>query len=135
LLLFARYADESGHSGPITTDLIVRWAKMPTSATPMYWAWRFEVVRLFAQHRAFDDPQTEVPPRGLLGRPFRRGQPHIYSTDEVAQLLRAASALDREMPSETYATLFGLLASTGLRVGEALGLRPTSISMRACSRS
>ena len=101
LLLFARYADRTGHRGPVTTELAVRWAQLPAQASPAYWAWRLQAVRLFAQHRALEDPRTEVPPAGLLGPTFRRGQPHIYSLDEVAALLRAARTLRRRMRPHT----------------------------------
>jgi hypothetical protein len=76
LLLFARYAERTGHRGPVTTELAVRWAQLPAQASPAYWAWRLQAVRLFAQHRALEDPRTEVPPAGLLGPTYRRGQPH-----------------------------------------------------------
>ena len=109
LLLFARYADRTGHRGPVTTELAVRWAQLPTQATPAYWAWRLQAVRLFAQHQAVEDPRTEVPPPGLLGPTFRRAQPHIYSTDEVAALLRAARTLRRRTRPHTCLALFGLL--------------------------
>jgi integrase len=129
LLLFARYAERTGHRGPVTTELAVRWAQLPAQASPAYWAWRLQAVRLFAQHRALEDPRTEVPPAGLLGPTYRRGQPHIYSPDEVAALLRAARTLRRRMRPHTCGTLFGLLASTGLRVGEALALKREHVDL------
>ena len=122
LLLFARYADRTGHRGPVTTQ-----------ATPAYWAWRLQAVRLFAQHQAVEDPRTEVPPPGLLGPTFRRAQPHIYSTDEVAALLRAARTLRRRTRPHTCVALFGLLASTGLRIGEALALGRDHVDLEAAS--
>jgi len=133
LLLFARYADRTGHRGPVTTELAVRWAQLPTQATPAYWAWRLQAVRLFAQHQAVEDPRTEVPPPGLLGPTFRRAQPHIYSTDEVAALLRAARTLRRRTRPHTCVALFGLLASTGLRIGEALALGRDHVDLEAAS--
>jgi len=122
LRLFAGYADRSGHRGPLTLALAIQWAKLPTSAKPAYWAWRLHAVRMFARHRALDDPRTEVPSPGVLGPMFRRGQPYIYSPEEISALLRAARRLRRRMRPHTCEALFGLLASTGLRVGEALGL-------------
>ena len=129
VLLFARYADRTGHCGPLTTELMVRWATLTPRASPAYWAWRLHAVRVFAQHRAVDDPQTEVPPAGLLGPTFRRGHPHIYSADEVAALLGAARTLGRRMRPHTCVALFGLLASTGLRVGEALALQRKQVDL------
>jgi integrase len=131
LLLFARYADRTGHRGPVTIELAVRWAKTAPRATPAYWAWRLHAVRMFAQHRALEDPRTEVPPAGLLGPAFRRGQPHIYSAAEIGALLRAARTLRRRMRPHTCVALFGLLAATGLRVGEALALRREHVDLEA----
>jgi len=122
LLLFGRYADRSGHRGPLTIALAVRWAKLPVHAKPEYWAWRLHAVRMFAKHRALEDPRTEVPPPGLLGRMYRRAQPHIYSPDELVSLLGAAGKLRRRMRPHSCVALFGLLAVTGMRVGEALRL-------------
>lgn len=131
LLLFARYADRIGHSGPLTTELAVRWAKLPTKAKPAYWALRLHAVRMFAQHRVVEDPLTEVPPPGLLGPTFRRGQPYVYSSEELQALLRAAGTLRRRTRPHTCVALFGLLASTGLRVGEALRLRHPDVDLES----
>jgi hypothetical protein len=67
LLEFARYADRVGHTGSLTTELAVCWARLPAGASPLYQARRLEVVRCFARHRAIFDPATEVPPERLLG--------------------------------------------------------------------
>ena len=125
LLNFAEYADDSGHQGPLTVDLAVRWARLPVRASRLYQARRLEVVRCFARYLAIFDPKTEIPPTGLLGRAHHRGAPYIYSPAQIGQLLDAAMQLrptDRLRPT-TYATLFGLLACTGLRISEALQLR------------
>lgn len=129
VLLFARWADRTGHVGPLTTELIVRWAQQTPRRSPAYWAWRFHAVRVFAQHRALTDPQTEVPPAGLLGPTFRRGHPHIYSSAEITTLLAAARTLRPGLRPHTYVALFGLLIATGLRVGEALALRQADVDL------
>lgn len=78
LMLFARYAMRAGHHGPLTTDLVVRWAKLPQHADPCYWANRYNIVRRFAEYRFLFDPETEIPQKGLLG-PSKKGlPPHIY---------------------------------------------------------
>ena len=124
LLNFARYADRSGHQGPVTIELAVRWARLPQGADPLWWALRLDVVRGFARHRAAADPRTEIPPPGLLGPSHRRQNPHIYSENEIAALLGAAGKLPPAdgLRPHTYTTLLGLLSSTGLRVSEALRL-------------
>jgi integrase len=124
LLDFARYADRSGHSGPLTTELAVRWARLPPGAAPLYQARRLELVRCFARHRAIFDPATEIPPQHLLCSAHRRTTPYIYSEADLSTLLAAA----RRLPSptglrpQTYATLVGLMSCTGLRISEALKL-------------
>jgi integrase len=122
---FSRYADSSGHVGPLTTELALCWARLPEHATRLYQARRLEVVRTLAQYLAPREPGTEVPPRGLLGPAHTRRPAFIYSEAEVAALIDAARAL---VPADglrprTYATLVGLLACTGLRISEALTLR------------
>jgi integrase len=125
LLRFARYADSSGHRGPITTEIALRWAQTAEKATPLYRARRLEIVRCFAKHQAAIEPDTEIPPAKLLGPAHRRTQPHIYSEVQIRGLLRLAGALrsPRGLRARTYVSLFGLLASAGLRISEALHLR------------
>lgn len=121
---FARYADEAGHHGPLTTDLALRWARATASTDRLYPARRLEVVRCLARHLAATEPGTEVPSRGLLGPAHRRPRPHIYSAEEVAALMAAAGRLGPPggLRPHTYRTLIGLLAAAGLRISEALHL-------------
>ncbi len=131
LLRFARYADRSGHSGPITIELAVRWAKLPEQADPLYWARRLDIVRRFAKARVVADPETEIPPNGLLGPSYRRPQPYIYSRDEITALLDVASKLGPPggLRPHTYVTLFGLLVCTGMRISEALALTQDDVDL------
>jgi integrase len=121
---FARFADGTGHRGPLSTELALRWARSAVDAAPLYQARRLEVVRCFARHRLIFDPATENPADGLLGAAHKRTTPHIYSEAELGALLAAA----RRLPSpiglrpSTYATLIGLITCTGLRISELLKL-------------
>lgn len=133
LLAFARYADQQcpGHS--LTIALAVGWARAATRAQPITWARRLEIVRPFARYVRQFDPATEVPPPGLFGRAHRRLAPYIYSEDELVALLREArdlSPVDALRPA-AVATVLGLLAATGLRVSEALGLRQADVDLAA----
>jgi integrase len=132
LLQFAEYADRTGHRGPLTTELAVRWAKLPEAGSPGYLARRLDVVRGFARHRAITDPRTEIPPPRLLGATYRRRTPRIYSEAELSALVAAARSLtpSTSLRPHTYATLFGLLACTGLRVSEAVKLTRDDIDWR-----
>jgi integrase len=131
LRLFARYAERIGHQGPITTALAVQWARLPKEANSIYWATRLDIVRRFARYRAAFDSNTEVPPERLLGSAYRRPTPHIYSEHEVQALLEAAAQLKppEGLCPHTYATLFGLLLCTGLRISEALRLTRDAVDL------
>lgn len=123
LLNFAKYADRSGRRGPLTTELILRWVNLPKAASANYRGGRLSLIRGFARYLAARDGQTEVPDQRLMPRVFR-SRPHIFDDRQLAQLLKATRRLEPtyELRPLTYRTLFGLLASTGLRVGEAIKL-------------
>ena len=125
LMHFARFADRSGHRGPLTVDLALRWASLPEKASPRYRAERLSIVRVFARHLAARDGRSEVPDRRLMGKHHHRLQPHIYSDQQLQDLVHTAAKLKPtyRLRPLTYSTLFGLLASTGLRVSEALSMR------------
>lgn len=129
---FAQYTDAIGHQGPITTELAVQWAKLPVHADPLYWARRLDMVRRLAKHLAMSEPNTEIPPKGLLGPSYRRPAPHIYSPYEIKALLQEAVRLGPPggLRPQTYHTLFGLLACTGLRISEALRLTRSDVDLR-----
>jgi integrase len=121
---FAEFADQSGHRGPVTTELALRWARSTSGTERLYWARRLEVVRCLARHLAPMEPGTEIPLRGLLGPAHRRTTPHIYSDAEIAGLMTSARRLHPTdgLRPRTYETLIGLLAAAGLRISEALHL-------------
>jgi integrase len=130
LLQFAAYADREGQRGPLTTEFAVRWARLPAQASPRYWALRLDVVRGLAGYLTIFDPATEIPPSGLFGSAYRRVTPHVYSEAEVSALLAAARRLPPRdgIRPQTYATFFGLLACTGLRVSEARRLTRSDVA-------
>ena len=108
----------------ISTRLAVQWAVEPQTAKKGYWAQRLSMARGFAKYLSGIDPRTEIPPAGILPYGNRRRKPHIYKSAEIRQLLQAARAtgLAGRIRPQTYATLFGLLSVTGLRLSEALNL-------------
>jgi integrase/recombinase XerD len=109
-------------SSVITTDLALRWAQQPLDASAGWWAHRLNSVRSFARyHRGFD-PRTEVPPRDLIPHRPTRITPHLYTDQEVATLMRRAADLPGRLRAATYASLIGILAVTGMRLGEVLAL-------------
>src|SRR3546814_19464325 len=76
---FARFADRSGHLGPLTTAIVLDWVKgQARNATPAAWARRLEVLRPFAEHEPGLHPATAFPETALLRR-AHRAQPHPTS--------------------------------------------------------
>ena len=130
---FARYADDSGHQGPLTTELALQWARLPERSARLYQARRLEVVRTLARYLAPREPGTEIPPRGLLGPAHARGPAFLYSESDIAALIEAARKLTPTggLRPLTYATLIGLLACTGLRISEALTLGADDVNLQA----
>lgn len=112
----------------ITTADALAWAKQPADAHPMWWAQKLSVVRVFARHLHVVDPRHEILPGDLLPRVPLRTTPSIYSSDEIARILRAARNFRaprtprHEFRRATCETLFGLLAASGMRASEAIRL-------------
>lgn len=124
---------ERHNASHITTTLALQWAQENPLARPAEWARRLSFVRGFAHHWSSTDPRTEVPPWGLLPYRPRRARPYLYSGEEIRLLLEAALHLPslRGLPSQTYHCLLGLPSVTGLRISEALDLRPEDVDLTA----
>lgn len=69
----------------------------------------------------------------LSGQTPRRKPPYLFSAAETAQLLHCAKCLRPQgsLRPLTFHTILGLLASTGLRSGEALRLDVTDLCLKA----
>ena len=118
---FAAFMQSVGQS-TVTVDVALQWATMPTGVGHAYLAQRMRAVRGFARYLHGIDPATEIPPLELLPARRHRPTPHIYTEQEIAALMAAARTLRPTLRAVTIETLIGLLACTGLRVGEAFAL-------------
>lgn len=129
---FVDYAENDGASY-ITTELALRWTQLFTRVQPATRAARLASVRRFAAWRSATDLRTQVPPEGLLPHRYRRKPPYIYSEDEIGRIILTAGVLAsaKRLRGRTYSTLFGLLAVTGMRVSEALGLDRNDVDLEA----
>lgn len=80
-------------------------------------------ARGFARYLSGIDPATEVPPLGVMPHRQRWRLPFIYTSARIDALMRhARCSITSPLRAATYETLFGLLAATGLRIGEAIKL-------------
>lgn len=121
---------ERAQAVTVTIELAVAWATEPAGTDPVWWSKRLSVVRAFARHLQTLDPACEVPPAGLLPYRVRRATPYLYTPGEIAALMRAAGELSLPLQAATYQTLLGLLAVSGLRVGEAIRLDRDKVDFR-----
>jgi len=107
----------------VTIDAALAWSlELEVPAGSVVPAHRMMIVRGFARYLSGIDPRTQVPPAGTIRKPNRWRQPFIYSDADVLALIEAARRISQPLRAATYETLIGLLASTGMRVGEALRL-------------
>ena len=126
LASFRSFLREGRARTPLTTDLALRWANERPGLKPKTRASRLSVVRGFARYCVALDPRTEVPAARLLSSNWQRGTPHIFTPEEVRLILQRARRLQTRcspLHAQTYATLIGLIACTGIRPGEAIRLR------------
>ena len=78
-------------------------------------------------------PADRGPPAGLLPAVCTRTTPYLYSRADITALLAAAAALSPPLRAATYQTLIGLLAVTGMRIGEAIALEGADVGeKRSC---
>ena len=113
----------------LTAELAITWARLPQGVQASTWAHRLAAARGFARYLQTFDPATEVAPGGIWRSSTRRSTPYLYSYSDVRRLLDAARQLEPPLRAATDETLFGLLAATGMRVGEALGLQRNDVDL------
>ncbi|HEY3391867.1 MAG TPA: tyrosine-type recombinase/integrase [Lacipirellulaceae bacterium] len=125
---FVKFMDQRGAT-VITYPLALEWAMQPPATRPT-WSLRFTDVRGFSRYLCGRDPRTEVLPMRVLAF-SSRAKPYLYTETEIARLLEAALALPpaKALRRWTYYCLFGLLAVTGLRIGEALALQRQDVDL------
>jgi integrase/recombinase XerD len=120
------YLDDCGLP-TVTIEAALTWArqapKSPAGRVTTIGSRRMTAARGFARYLSGIDASTEVPPLGLM--PYRAPwrQPFIYSAADIDALLEAARRrIVSPLRAATYQTLIGLLAASGLRIGEAIKL-------------
>jgi len=118
-------------SATLTTELAISWARLPADARPNHWAQRLAVARGFARYLQTIEPATQVPPAGVFPSRRHRPAPYLWSQSDIRHLLDAARTLRPPLRAATHEALFGLLAVSGMRIGEAIGLNRDDVDVQA----
>ena len=124
------YLTDAGAS-TVTADLAIAWAGLPQGAKPISLAHRLGAARGFAKYLQTIDPTTQVPPSGIWPTSSPRPAPYLWSQTDILRLLRAAHRLSPPLRAASLETLLGLLAVSGMRVGEALHLTREDVDLRS----
>jgi integrase len=131
---FARFVASRHHRGPLTVEIMTQWVRQGKGGqgSPGTWARRLAKLRHFIGYLKQFEPQTEIPEASIFGPEPGRVAPHIYREEEIVELLAAARTLGprASLRPATYETLFGLMASTGLRVSEAIHLHDADVDLK-----
>lgn len=131
---FARFVASRHHRGSLTVELMTDWVRQGKGGrgSPGTWARRLARLRHFIRYLKQFEPDTEVPDESIFGPEPGRVAPHIYREEEIVELLAAARKLGPRgsLRPATFETLFGLMASTGLRVSEAIHLRDADVDLK-----
>jgi len=122
---------EAADASTVTRELAIAWAKLPASARPQHWAARLAIARGFATYLQTIDPATEVPPAGVFAVRYQRATPYLWSAQDIRRLLAASRTLTPPLKAASYQALFGLLAISGVRIGEALALERSDVDLDA----
>ncbi|SDT12158.1 tyrosine-type recombinase/integrase [Actinoplanes derwentensis] len=116
--------DEDAHT--VTVEHALAWATAP-AGDPWWHALRLNAVRPFAVYLHARDPRHEVPPAGLIRYGSSRATPYLYSPAQIDALVATARQLPFPLHALVYPVLIGLLAVTGMRVGETLALQDQDV--------
>jgi integrase/recombinase XerD len=113
----------------VTAANAVAWATCPAGASPVWHARRLSVARRFARYLSATDPSCQVPPAWLLPARYSRVAPYIYTQQQIDALVHAAGTLGSPLPAASCQAVISLLATTGMRIGEAIALTPVDADL------
>ncbi len=133
LTQFVMYLEQHKQSY-ITEAWAVKWAQLPGETKPAWAVARLGMVREFARYRQIADPRTEIPAFHVLSAKRSRPKPYLYTEEEVCILMQSAQNMPCRTRHDalrpwTYYCLIGLLCVTGMRPGEACGLKLKDVDL------
>ena len=118
---------EVRHSRSITVEHALAWACLPGGGRSRWHAARLAAIRGFAAYvHAVHSADAELIPTCLIPRRVEHAVPYLYTAEQITDLIRQAMTLKPLVRGLTLATVIGVMASTGIRIGEALSLDTTS---------
>jgi integrase len=124
---FAAFAEQRGEDS-VYARTVLDWAALGPSARTR--RGRLLTIRRFAEAMRAEDERHEIPPADAFGCRPHRYLPHVFTHEQILNLVRAAKKLQprRSFRPMMYSTLFALLATTGLRISEALNLQIADVT-------
>lgn len=128
LAQFVSYVEAAG-AAALTIELAIEWARQTATAQSNHWAKRLGVARKFATYLHTINPAVEVPPPDVFAVRRRRATPYLWSPSDISSLLEGARALRSPLRAATHEALFGLLAASGMRVGEAISFQRGDVDL------
>lgn len=128
---FCDWLADRGQQDTFTTADAVTWARLPADADRQWWGVRLAAVRTFASYLDGIGVAVQVPPPNLLPARTSRATPFVYSQQDLAALLDACDhTFAHPLVADTIRTTIGLMAATGIRIGEALQLTVPDLDIR-----
>jgi integrase/recombinase XerD len=121
---FVQYVEHMEVAGPMRAQLAVDWACAASAPRGTSGATqRLSLVRGFLAYLRATIPETAIPAHDVIAS-ARRPAPYLFTTGQIQALMQAAHEAGPRgaLRPHTLSMVIGLLASTGLRVGEALRL-------------
>jgi len=122
---------EAAGASTLTSELAIGWARRPEGVHPNQWAKRLRVARGFAGYLQTIDPAAEIPPPDVFPTRKQRATPYPFSEHDICRLLAETRRLSRPLRAASYEALLGLLAVSGMRVGEAIALGREDVDLDA----
>jgi integrase/recombinase XerD len=109
---------------------VLEWVTL-VRRTPQTQSSILSALRGFLSFVKATDPATSIPGKHLLECP-RRSPPYILSTEQLQSILRAATTARPRggLRADAYVAVLGLLASSGLRISEALHLKAADVCLQ-----
>ena len=122
---------EAAGASTVSSELAIGGRDCRSGVHPNHWAKRLRIARGFAAYLQTIDPTTEIPPRGVFPTRRHRATPYLFSEQDICRLLEEARRLRHPMRAASYEALFGLLAVSGMRIGEAIALEREDVDLDA----